>query len=164
MTPGVRWDYPEGRADFTFSPTQPYFASPRGVERAGESSILEVPVSIMAPRVLLLIERFASRSPRSLLRRVSRRMWGVTWLRPSYSDAATMIELVETLVVRSRSKSIVVANMMFHSMEIVPGASPYARNERECAALLGRIESVLAFCSRAGFESVTLSDLYSLYR
>jgi hypothetical protein len=51
---------------------------------------------------------------------------------------------------------------MFHNVEVVAGASPYARDENEARAVLDRLGALLAFARDAGARSVGLSDVPEL--
>jgi len=47
---------------------------------------------------------------------------------------------------------------MFHSMEFVPGASPYAADDAAVDGILRALEELLAHCSRVGIASCGLSE------
>ena len=53
----------------------------------------------------------------------------------------------------------VVLNVMFHNVEVVAGASPYARDADQAAAILGRLADLFAFARDAGVRSVGLADV-----
>ena len=128
-------------------------------------AILEVPVTIN--RHLL---------PESTLTRILRRT-GLQqrsrafsyplkplWLRPSRCSTYQMIAVIKRFMARYRNMPVVVLNMMFHSMEFMPGKSPYAMIERHCRNLLNRIERVLAYCKTKGISFARLIDVYELYQ
>jgi hypothetical protein len=52
---------------------------------------------------------------------------------------------------------------MFHNVEIVPGASPYAKNEAEADAITNRLAGLLAFAEREGIRSLGLGDVQELF-
>jgi hypothetical protein len=52
---------------------------------------------------------------------------------------------------------------MFHNVEIVPGASPYAKNESEADAIMKRLAGLLAFAEREGIRSLGLGDVPELF-
>jgi hypothetical protein len=68
-----------------------------------------------------------------------------------------MCGLLRWLVQRSQ-RSPVAANMMFHSSELLAGASPYNRTEGDVAGFLARLEETLGCARRLGFTATTLAQ------
>jgi hypothetical protein len=52
---------------------------------------------------------------------------------------------------------------MFHNVEIIPQASPYATNEAEADAIMNRLAGLLAFAEREGIQSLGLGDVPELF-
>lgn len=77
------------------------------------------------------------------------------WLRPSYSSAAQMRSVLHWLVERT-GDGPVVANMMFHSNELLAGASPYNQTEQDVRDFMGRLAGTLEEARRLGFQFCTL--------
>lgn len=141
VTPRVSWTGIGGQ-DFRKSGDQPYF-----IDFDNDSKrILEVPVSIGYTGI---IDRLRHRP---------------VWLRPSFSDEAKMRSLVDGLVRRHKAEDFIVLNIMFHNMEFYPGASPYAQSEKDCSALLGRLEDIIKYCKGLGAVSCRLSEIRDLYK
>jgi hypothetical protein len=61
------------------------------------------------------------------------------WLRPSYSPAPDAIALAEALV----ADGVATLNMLFHSSELLPGGSPYHRNQGSVDAFFAAFERVV---------------------
>ena len=78
------------------------------------------------------------------------------WLRPTYSSSAEMAAVLRWLV-RDRSERPIVANMMFHSNELLPGGSPYYTTEQQVRDFVERTTAVLDEAPRLGFEFCTLT-------
>jgi hypothetical protein len=159
VTPGVNWVLPEGAARFRGAPHQPYFPDVADLRLRGSLPVLEVPVSIW--------ESGAARISRwcgleTILARLPTRALTPAWLRPSFASERGMRRVLRELLVSCRDGTFV-ANMMFHSMEFIPGASPYAATGRDCKRLLDRLQAVLEFSGGQGFQFRRLSDLYELY-
>ena len=57
----------------------------------------------------------------------------------------------------------VALTMMFHSVEIIPGASPYALREQDVRRLINRVAVVLRHCFAAEVEFVTLSEMHDRF-
>ncbi|MGE5204082.1 MAG: hypothetical protein ACM3PW_00595 [Chlamydiota bacterium] len=80
-----------------------------------------------------------------------------TWLRPSFSSAEKMISVLRWLK-REEGRQPVIANMMFHSNEVLPGASPYTRSEADSAAYLSAVSQTLQAAKALSYEFATLRD------
>ncbi len=144
VTPGVRWDYAEGVFDYRAEHRTATVVSTEG------GPIVEAPVTILPGS---LIGGALSRSP---LAAVGAKLLGrrgrMVWLRPSFSSAEDMIWLAD----RVTTGPLV---MMLHSMEIIPGASPYARTRRDADVIVERMRRFFAHCAR---QSIAFSVLSSL--
>ena len=141
VTPHVSWRA-IGGPDFRAAPEQPYFMqSPDGQKR-----LLEIPISI------------------TFLSRIDRLFKRPTWLRPSFGGPKKMKALIDNLVSRRKGERGIVLNMMFHSMEFFPGASPYAANEEDCKRLLGALEETIRYCRDIGVKFATLSEMYDIFK
>jgi hypothetical protein len=166
VTPYIIWPSHDEQPDLDFStaPVQPYFPDERTICKKGDSNILEVPVSIdirypRLRRLLTPLQKSESLPGQFLHANLT----APVWLRPSLSSAESMIMLIEKYRQRHRRQKNIVLNMMFHSMEIIPGASPHAQTEEDCQRLLMRIERVLDYCQKHEFKFAALSDLYPLF-
>jgi hypothetical protein len=159
VTPGLAWTDMYGNADFRRAPVQPYFPATNDIQSPGNSDVLEVPVSICPPHVLRVPGHTGAGALRQYL---DARNWlRERWLRPSYSSARTMKRTLSDLMTMNKGV-VFVANIMFHTMEIIPGASPYALTKRQVDTIVARLDSLLEFCAQQGFVFVKLSDLYEL--
>jgi hypothetical protein len=147
VTPHVNWNdasrqYP---VDYRGAREQPYFVADGSyLEEDPSGPILEIPVSI-------------TRRWRRFRRRD-------VWLRPAFSTRDQVVQLVREYLRKYAQNDTVVLNMMFHNVEVIPGKSPYTRTPEECREYLAFLESVFSHCRSEGFESVTASGLYDLYR
>jgi len=54
-----------------------------------------------------------------------------------------------------------VLNLMFHSMEIIPGKTPFVRTKLGQKMYLNRLTSILRYMIKTGFESKTLTEVYA---
>jgi hypothetical protein len=145
------------------------FASAPLVIADGEKRIVEIPITVRGFSSLPYLEQrqiidmkrlnakfhvsFASRVLFKLLRsQIPQPMW----LRPSYCSSEQLTEILHWL--EKNESSIVVANMMFHSNELVPGASPYNESEGDVAAFVDRIAVILKTAKHLGYKFVTLTQ------
>lgn len=130
----------KGGPSFAGAPVSPYWPSLEDVRFAGNSSVLEIPVSSATipwlPKVLET--RFTSMPAipwRGYFKRLGLR---AVWLRPSYSSVEDAKALASTLVARG----VPTLNMLFHSSELVPGGSPYNTSADDVDRFFSRLEAV----------------------
>lgn len=146
VTPGMRWDYPEGVIDFKQWQPGPKWMTTRS------GTILEIPLSIR-PRMPFAagLRRLA---PAVLDRAVQvlGQSRSFKWLRPSWNNGAELIDYV-------RSSDERVFNMMFHSNEIIAGASPYAQTEADVRRIVDAMDALFAYCVKEGFHFSRVSDV-----
>jgi len=163
VTPGIDWNLPEGRANFLGAKEQPYFPGRENLLEKGNSKVLEVPVSIVPPRLKKYFYALDKVKVLKLVSAIINTILPPRWLRPSFQNPSGMLGVITKLLKRYGMNNAIVLNMMFHSIEVVPNASPYTKTEDECEALLGRMGMVLEYCTTNNFNFVTLSELYSVF-
>ena len=91
---------------------------------------------------------------------------GRSWkyrFRPWFSDFETMKKVVGLHVDRYAKEPILVLNMMFHSMEVIPKASPYPQTEHDVRIFMDQLSRILHWCAELGFEFSRLSDVRKHY-
>jgi len=161
VTPHAWWRGPKGGVSFLGAPDQPYHPARDDFRRPGEMRILEVPVT--------LVNRFWDRFPRALRRRIDpfRRLHGALlnvcgrrvrsdWLRPSFTDARSMLAATEYVVARTERPLL---NMMFHSNEATAGMSPYNATEADVRRFLDELDLYLdALRARYEVEPIGLTE------
>jgi hypothetical protein len=164
VSPGMDWDFVDGRVDFMNAPTQPYHADLDDIRRPGTSTLLEVPVTIRASWFRKKFHSTSNTAGGRAWNRVANKAMRSTWFRPSHHSLRQMIKAGYHEVHINRDQDVVVLNMMFHSMEAVAGASPYAKDEDEAHELLSRVDGALHWARDNDFKFVTLSELPWYYR
>lgn len=136
--PGLRQG--RGGPDFTSAPLSPYFPSSSDLSRAGDSTVVEIPVSIVEqdrlPRALSA--RVGARAEGDLLRRVCAklRLRRRLWLRPTMERAEDMVATCGVILDQGCDHF----NMMIHSSELFPNTSPYFEDQRAVDALFERMD------------------------
>ena len=133
VTPHINWQS-KGGPDFTGCPEQPYWIQ--------EHKLLEVPVTIGGKRFLLLPDKW----------------YCYKWLRPSIMSRFEMKRLIDKFT--AKNQALIVLNMMFHSVEIIPKASPYVRGRISQVRFLKKLKSVFEYLKNLDFESRTLAEIY----
>lgn len=133
VTPSIDWTTKEG-SDHSKAPENPYRISENNYYEKGDSPITEFPVTISGKR------------------------WGVIgkllpdnwlfyrWLRPTHMTYLEMKKMLRSL---SGRNSLV---MMFHSMEIMIGKTPYVRNKWMQNYFLWRLRKILTYAKRRGYK------------
>ena len=123
----------QGGPNYTAHPVQPYWAQ----------EILEVPVTILGLRRWWPSNGWAK----------------YKWLRPSVATT----EQLKSIVDRACDSGIEVLNMTFHTMELIPGASPYVRTIVGTYFYLLRLEAIIGHMVKKGFEPITLEGLHAVW-
>src|SRR3972149_2958834 len=147
VTPNIIWsdETRERPIDFSNVTAQPYFIKKSNLlEKDSNGKLLEVPVSILKYSNLLLKKNI--------------------WLRPVYSKFSEMKRLVKLFNKYYSKYGIVVYNMMFHNVEVIPNGSPYTKNEADVNKYLIVLEKFLNYCIMNKIKSVKLSELYEIYQ
>jgi hypothetical protein len=141
VTPDVSW-VRQGGPDHSRAPKQPYLISKTDYYSAGSETILEVPITVSGKRFAFLPDKWMF----------------YRWLRPTHMTAFEMKSLVAEFASNFPSP---VLNMMFHSMEVISGKTPFVRTKLGQKMYLGRLNSILRYMAKMGFESKTLAEVYA---
>jgi peptidoglycan/xylan/chitin deacetylase (PgdA/CDA1 family) len=142
VTPQINWSAYQNGPDHSRAPKQPYFISAKDYYSPGTSTILEVPVTISKKRLPCLPDS---------------KWYFYRWLRPTHMSAFEMKLLAGEFL---RNYKEPVLNMMFHSMEIIPGKTPFVRSKFQQKLYLRRLEKIIRYLKELGFQSKTLQALY----
>jgi hypothetical protein len=163
VTPHVVWDDKtrSNPVDYSQANEQPYFVKKGTIlESDVQGPILQVPVSIV-------------QRPTGLVRELKRTYFGLrgsikkmkpVWLRPVYSSDEELRFVVDEICNRYSDRRVAVINMMFHNVEVMPGLSPYSKNESDCTAYLKQLSAFFQYCKFREIESVALTELYDLHK
>ena len=148
----------KGGPSFAGARLEPYFVSGEDPRRAGASRLLEIPITSALNRRLprRLEAAYADFTPAYTFRRVLRllRIVRPIWLRPSYSRTEDMLWLAEHVV----STKVPVANIIFHSSELLPGGSPYNSTVEDVEAFYDNLSTLLRFLAERGVEGRTFRE------
>ncbi len=153
VTPFMDWTS-SGAPGLSFvgAPTQPYHPDPRAPAKLGPCKVLEVPVTIR-PRAL-------SHAP-FVGKYIEPR-----WLRPTRGTESGICDLAKDEIKAARAahpERPVVLNAMFHNVEIIAGASPYAQTEAAAEGIMDRLAALLAFAREEDIRVIGLSDVPELF-
>jgi hypothetical protein len=147
---------------FDGAPVTPYYPDYADIRRAGDSTILEVPItSATTPSLPKPLEAaYARLKPipyRGALKRLGLRS---VWLRPSYTTLPDMIAFASAL----HRRKVPCFNIIFHSSELLPGGSPYTPDEASVDQFLGNLRALLEhLTARLGAQGLTCDEFHRAY-
>jgi hypothetical protein len=165
VTPHVDWRAnrgdPGGRGgpDFRDFPSAAYHLDPDDISRAGSSSLLEVPMTII-PRSSAwwdAVRGAVGRLPHAG-RVLNRYVPAVWWLRPNGRNRDRMLKILS--IAEQRSSDYV--EFMIHSSELMAGGSPSFSTRSDIDALFEDLEAVFA-AARRHWSGMTLSEYRDQY-
>jgi len=121
----------QGGPDYRQHSNQPYW----------QRGILEVPITILGARSWWPFGGWSR----------------YRWLRPSVATAGHLKRIVDLAC----DDGLDMLNMAFHTMELIPRASPYVRTRAETVLYLRRLRKTVAYIIKRGFKATTLSGLHA---
>jgi len=134
VTPCINWKS-KGGPDFSNYPRQPYWIM--------ENKLLEIPVTIEDKRFFLFPNKW----------------FCYKWLRPSIMTTFEMKKLIKNVMKKYEQFSLL--NIMFHSMEIIPNASPYVRTKKGQKIFLKKLKNIFEYAKKNNVKSKTLTEVYN---
>jgi hypothetical protein len=165
VTPNVSWKDtpgdPEGAGgpDFSRFPDHAYFIDPSDISRPGDSTLLELPMSIMrctfepANRMRGIFGEFKP------VRKVLNALFPpLIWLRPGKSSLKEMLGLVKRAAREGRDY----VEFMLHSSEFMPGGSPTFTTTGHIEDLYRDMDRLFDAASRH-FKGYTLAEYYETF-
>ena len=168
ITPFINWsEY--GGPDFTDANHHAYRFDPRDVnDMTRKGKLIEIP-----PTIGFFQKRF------NLCRYIMKKMRGdwssrlhvpgildrlhllnLRWLSPELSTGPEMIRLSRTFV----NAGCQYLNFTFHSTSLLPGKSPFVRDESQLSRFLSAIELFLSYAKEQGMSFVPLSHVIDVIR
>ena len=161
IAPSMNWSFDGGPNFADFNLLESYFLNPNDIKKKGESQVLEVPLSIVLNRELIQFLRRAYNFLPPEIKFIFKKTGLIKtfWLRPSISSFEEMKFVVDTLT----KKGVGALNMMFHSNEILEGASPYSKTKKETENFFLRLEKILDYLIfQKKAESKILFEYYKM--
>jgi peptidoglycan/xylan/chitin deacetylase (PgdA/CDA1 family) len=136
----LHWEYGNGGPSSLSAPAVPYRPGPDDPMRPGQARILEVPASVVMTGPLGAPAGFIARRLRPFpgFGRILDAL-GRCWLRPSWGDPAVLRRATR----RCLAEGHPVINVMFHSSELMPGASPYVRDAAGLELFVARLRAIV---------------------
>jgi hypothetical protein len=161
ITPSINWSSDGGPNFADFTQLKPYFLDENDIKKSGQSSILEVPISIAVNRKLpSFLSQAYCHLPmeiKGLLKKIN--LIKTIWLRPSIFSFEEMKWLSDYLLDSDNQ----VLNMMFHSNELLAGTSPYVKTKKQEENFFLNLENILNYLIfQKKLESKTLFGFYQI--
>lgn len=161
VTPHVSWRHIKGApsgaggSDFTSFPDAPYFMDLNDISKAGDSALLEAPMTVDPPPAWqkALFAPFPRRSiPWRALNRI---ITYERWMRPNGKNLNQMLDILRRAV---REKRCYV-EFMLHSSELMPGGSPRFPTGDDVEKLYRDMEQLFV-AAKKDFQGATLTEFY----
>tara|TARA_B100000767_G_scaffold202177_1_gene189059 strand:+ start:801 stop:1736 length:936 start_codon:yes stop_codon:yes gene_type:complete len=145
FTPHLKWSSPLGNIiDHQDSPEQPYFCNHENIYKESDSSLLEIPVTIVDSRKFIFFKKHL-------------------WLRPKFSSIYEVKKIFNYVKSQYSENDVIVFNMMFHSQEVIPNASPYTRTAAEVESYMLFLKKVFEMAVRENIQFLTLEEIYDIF-
>lgn len=141
VTPNINWKHvpgdPNGNGgtDYTSFPSKPYFMDLDKIDCEGNSSLLEIPVSIVLKSNT------------------------TSWLRPNGYNLESMLAILQ----QAYSEQWLCVEFMLHSSELMPGGSPTFQTKESIEALYNDLEVLFSNATKQ-FQGKTLCEFYNEYK
>jgi hypothetical protein len=166
VTPHVSWRHymgdprQGGGSDFSAFPEGPYTVDLRDISRPGNSSLLELPMTVVRSANPAL-RRLGDLLPRGSLpfRLLDRVFPPLLWLRPNGRNLPQMLQVLDRALQDGRPY----VEFMLHSSEFMPGGSPTFRTPASVEALYRDLDQLFSRAS-SHFSGPTLSEFDRSFR
>ncbi|WP_446470116.1 polysaccharide deacetylase family protein [Xenorhabdus stockiae] len=159
VTPKVNWRFTKGApngnggTDYSHFPSHAYFMDLQDISKAGDSALLQVPMSIQykhSPFMTFIKQKYDSL-------RGKQRSPSVNWLRPKGGN----LEQMKTVAQQTLASGSDYVEFMLHSSEFMPGGSPTFKDEEQIEQLYQDLEGLFEFL-KPFMKGMTLAEYYKL--
>jgi hypothetical protein len=162
VTPGISWRTTKGNpagqggTDYRTFPRHAYFLNLDHIDRAGQSTLLEVPMTTRFKYGVLtnVAKNFVARC------RGKPDTPSITWLRPRGDNLAAMQKLATRVLAEPASDYI---EFMLHSSEFMPGGSPTFQTAAHIEKLYTDLEVLFSWLATR-CRGATLEEYYQFKR
>jgi hypothetical protein len=150
-----------GGPDYSNFPDRAYFVDLDDVSRRGGSPLLEVPLSVIAPRAAAVraLHRWFRGGPRLIRGALYRACPPTRKLVPNGKNLRQLLQIVRRAVQEDRDY----VEFTLHSSEFMPGGSPRFRTDRDIEVLYEHLETIFSFAAKRGFHGATLAEYYQRF-
>ena len=148
-TPGVTWASAVGETTIGGSD---YRNVPKGAHMVG--NVLELPVTVRHYSHYLSMGGSLRHNIKTMI------IGGTIWLRPALSSLSEMKKLVEDVDVEIGNDYL---EFMIHSSELMPGGSPYFKDEIDINHMYYSMDQLFAYIRELGYEGEKLESYTNRY-
>ncbi|CDG96064.1 polysaccharide deacetylase family protein [Xenorhabdus bovienii] len=158
VTPKVNWHFTkgdpngDGGTDYSRFPAHAYFMDLQDIAKEGDSSLLQVPMSIQYKHSPVM--NFIKQKYDHL--RGKHRSSSVNWLRPKGGNLEQMKKVVQQTLADGNDY----VEFMLHSSEFMPSGSPTFKDEEQIEQLYQDLEELFNFLNSL-VQGMTLSEYYN---
>ncbi|CDH32574.1 polysaccharide deacetylase family protein [Xenorhabdus bovienii] len=158
VTPKVNWHFTkgdpngDGGTDYSRFPAHAYFMDLQDIAKEGDSSLLQVPMSIQYKHSPVM--NFIKQKYDHL--RGKHRSSSVNWLRPKGGNLEQMKKVVQQTLADGSDY----VEFMLHSSEFMPSGSPTFKDEKQIEQLYQDLEELFNFLNSL-VQGMTLSEYYN---
>ncbi|MGJ0638816.1 polysaccharide deacetylase family protein [Xenorhabdus bovienii] len=158
VTPKVNWHFTkgdpngDGGTDYSRFPAHAYFMDLQDIAKEGDSSLLQVPMSIQYKHSPVM--NFIKQKYDHL--RGKHRSSSVNWLRPKGGNLEQMKKVVQQTLADGSDY----VEFMLHSSEFMPSGSPTFKDEEQIEQLYQDLEELFNFLNSL-VQGMTLSEYYN---
>jgi hypothetical protein len=165
VTPLISWQGSmgdpggKGGPDFTSFPHEPYFIDLNDISRPGDSPLLEVPLSVIAPRSGLArrLHRWFRGGPRLVRGPLYRLAPPVRKLVPNGRNLRQLLQIVR----RAAGERWAHIEFALHSSELMPGGSPRFTTRGDIERLYEHLDELFQTAVAHGFTGATLDEFHA---
>lgn len=171
VTPKINWllvnsSEDTHSPDFSEANIYPYFPDYNNMLIAGESSVLEVPMTILYTGIFSaeknIFSNYFVKMPNSFFKKLLNHIFfRQKWLRIFHNSKTKDWEAVYKSAVVN---NLPVLEFMIHSSELMPGASPYAKTADSVDVIYSKLESMFKFFQEKNLQGETLTSFAIKYK
>ena len=154
VTPDMQWrnQVSGNTANYFGAPYQPYYPSAKDFRKVGDMSILQVPVSLLNPKLMRLplwLKRGIklNKPYQHILFNYGTNFSKPKWVRPTYADLNIMQDVTKKIISVSNSNDVFLC-IMFHSNEFEIDMSPYSLTKPAMDKIIDRLDSYLEWVNK----------------
>jgi hypothetical protein len=141
--------------DYSQFPETPYFLDEYDISRSGESTLLEIPMTIV-PGYRAALAAVYRRIPARQVRRAVRGVLGqpLLWFRPARNNRKAMLRVAE----RKLADGSDYIMFMLHSSEFMPGCNPMFKSYDDIEKLYDSLHIIFEWLRDRGVNGATLTE------
>lgn len=168
VTPGLYHRGKKNVVDYLSFPEQPYiWKNNADLLKKHNNHIVELPVSCwQESNISKYIGKIGSSIKTGKFNIISKfvdRILGkltkpICWIRPTYGNTEILNRLINLYQKRHGGLNSILINVMFHSFEVIPNASPYAKNNAEVQRIINNLIAIIDTLKNKNAQFLTTKE------